>query len=186
MTPDPSFRTAMLATVPKLRAFAISLCRNRDQADDLVQETLLRAWENMASFTPGTSITAWMYTILRNYFFSECRRRRKPMDSIDDHVERIASRPTQVACAESQEVCEALEKLGSKQREALMLIGASGVSYEEAAKICGCPTGTVKSRVNRARAELARLLSIHGPEHFEEDHIVAAVIARGGREALTA
>jgi RNA polymerase sigma-70 factor (ECF subfamily) len=108
------------------------------------------------------------------------------MEALDDHVDRVASRPTQIAYAESQELFAALAKLGSKQREALILIGASGLSYDEAAKICGCPKGTVKSRVNRARSELAKLLSIERPKDFEEDHVIATVVTRSGREALRA
>jgi RNA polymerase sigma-70 factor (ECF subfamily) len=186
MTPEPPVRIAMLAAMPRLRAFAISLCRNGDQADDLVQDTLLRACANIMSFTPGTNMLAWLCTILKNHFYSECRRRRTPFEAIDDHADIVASKPAQISHAEYNELWAALAKLEPKQREALMMIGASGLSYDEAAKMCGCPTGTVKSRVNRARAELAQLLSIGGSEDFEEDRIVAAVIASGDRAAMRA
>src|SRR3982074_3721860 len=171
--------TAMLAAMPRLRAFAISLCRNGDHADDLVQDTLVRACANITSFTPGTNMLAWLCTIMKNHFFSECRRRRRPFEDIEDHADSVASKPDQVAHAEYHELWEALDKLEPKQREVLIMIGASGLSYDEAAKICGCPTGTIKSRVNRARTELAHLLSIEGPEDFEEDRVIAAVIASG-------
>jgi RNA polymerase sigma-70 factor (ECF subfamily) len=160
MIAEASSRDAMLAAIPKLRAFAISLCRNSDHAEDLVQEALLRACAKITSFEPGTNMLAWLFTILRNLFYSQCRRRRKHFESIDDNADSLGSKPTQVAQAEHHELCAALSKLPPERRRALILIGASGFSYHEAAKICGCPTGTMKSRVNRARAELAQLLSL--------------------------
>jgi RNA polymerase sigma-70 factor (ECF subfamily) len=186
MTLDPSVRTAMLAAMPKLRAFAISLCRNGDHAEDLVQDTLLRACANIMSFTPGTNMLAWQCTILKNHFLSQCRSRRGWSEEIDDHADSIASKPMQVIYAEYNELKAALAKLGPTQREVIVMIGAWGFSYDEAAKICGCPTGTIKSRVNRARAELAQLLSIEGPQDFEEDPIIAAAIAGGRRAAMRA
>jgi len=153
-TLEPTVGPAMLAAMPRLRAFAISLCRNGDHADDLVQDTLLRACANIMSFAPGTNMLAWLCTIMKNHFFSECRRRRKPFESIEDHADSVVSKPAQVAHAECNELWTALDKLEPRQREVLIMIGASGLSYDEAAKICGCPTGTIKSRVNRARAEL--------------------------------
>ena len=178
--------TAMLAAMPRLRAFAISLCRNGDQADDLVQDTLVRACANILSFTPGTNMLAWLCTIMKNHFFSLCRRRRRPFEPLDDHADSAASKPEQVAHAECSELWAALAKLEPGQRDVLVMIGASGLSYDEAAKACGCPTGTIKSRVNRARAELAQLLSINGPEDFEDDRIIAAVITGRDRVAMRA
>jgi RNA polymerase sigma-70 factor (ECF subfamily) len=186
MTLEPSVRDPMLAAIPKLRAFAISLCRNGDQAEDLVQGTLLRACAKIRSFEPGTNMSAWLFTILRNLFYSECRRRRRELESFDAHAESEASKPEQMAHAEYNELCAALAKLPPKQREAIILIGASGLSYDEAAKRCGCPPGTIKSRVNRARTELAQLLAIKGPEDFEEDPIISAVIADGDRAVMGA
>jgi RNA polymerase sigma-70 factor (ECF subfamily) len=183
MTLEPAIRDALLAAMPKLRAFAISLCRNSDQAEDLVQETLLRACAGIHSFKPGTNMHAWLFTILRNHFYSEWRRRRRTLEPIDDHAEAIASRPTQLAQAEYGELRAALAKLRPKQREALVLIGASGLSYEEVAKRCGCPMGTIKSRVNRARADLAQLLAIEGRGDFAEDPVISAAMAGSGRAA---
>ncbi len=180
MTLDPSVRTAMLAAMPKLRAFAISLCRNGDHAEDLVQDTLLRACANIMSFTPGTNMLAWLCTILKNHFLSQCRSRREWSEEIEDHTDSIASKPMQAIYAECNELKAALVKLGPTQREAVIMIGAWGFSYDEAAKICGCPTGTIKSRINRARAELARLLLIEGPQDFEEDSIIAAAQSPAG------
>lgn len=185
-TLEPTVGSALLAAMPRLRAFAISLCRNGDHADDLVQDTLLRACANIMSFTPGTNMLAWLCTIMKNHFFSECRRRRKPFESIEEHADSVVSKPAQVAHAECNELWTALDKLEPRQREVLIMIGASGLSYDEAAKMCGCPTGTIKSRVYRARAELAQLLSIEGPEDFEEDRVIAAVVAGGDRVAMRA
>src|SRR6476620_9728215 len=132
-TLEPTVGPAMLAAMPRLRAFAISLCRNGDHADDLVQDTLLRACANIMSFTPGTNMLAWLCTIMKNHFFSECRRRRRPFADIEDHADSVASKPDQVAHAEYHELWEALDKLEPKQREVLIMIGASGLSYDEAA-----------------------------------------------------
>jgi RNA polymerase sigma-70 factor (ECF subfamily) len=181
MTLEPDIRDAILAAIPKLRAFAISLCRNGDQAEDLVQETLLSACAGIQSFKPGTHMSAWLITILRNHFYSEWRRRRRRLESIDNHAVTMAAGPTQIAQVEYNEFCHALTQLRPEQREALVLIGASGHSYEEAAQICGCPIGTLKSRVHRARSDLAQLLAIEGREYFEEDQITSAVMAGSDR-----
>src|SRR5262249_44295456 len=183
MITEASSLDAMVAAIPSLRAFAISLSHNGDQAEDLVQESLLRGIANIKSFNPGTNMLAWLFTILRNEFYSECRRRRRRPESIDGNVDGLASKPTQVAQAGHHELCAALTRLPPEQRRALILIGASGLSYDQAAKMCGCPTGTMKSRVNRARAQLAQLLSIEGPEDFEEDPIISAVVVAGDRLA---
>jgi RNA polymerase sigma-70 factor (ECF subfamily) len=185
MTLEPPIRTAMLSAMPKLRAFAISLCRNGDQAEDLVQDTLLRACANIMSFTPGTNMLAWLCTILKNHFLSQCRRRCGRSEDINDHTDSVASKPMQIAHTECNELWEALAKLEPRQREVLIMVGASGLSYDEAAKICGCPMGTIKSRVNRARAQLAQLLSNESPQDFEEDRVIAAVIAGGERAAMS-
>jgi RNA polymerase sigma-70 factor, ECF subfamily len=169
MSLDPVVRDAMLAAIPRLRAFAISLCRNGDQADDLVQETLMRSCASVSSFSPGTNMSAWLFTILRNLFYSECRRRRRTFESLDDHLETLTEQPAQLARTEYLELRAALAKLCAKDREILVLVGASGFSYAEVAKICGCAVGTVKSRVHRGRARLAELLSIETSDGFETD-----------------
>jgi len=160
MALEPSFRDAMLEEVPKLRAFAMSLCRNSDQADNLVQETLLRACAGIGLFKPGTNMAAWLFTILRNAFYSECRWRRRIVESFDDHVETLVGGTSQADRADLGDLVVAMGKLRSEVREALILIAAAGFSYREAARICGCPEGTIKSRVNRGRARLAQLLRI--------------------------
>jgi RNA polymerase sigma-70 factor (ECF subfamily) len=151
----------MLAAVPRLRAFAMSLSGNMDRADDLVQETLTRALANFDSFQPGTNLTAWLFTILRNHFYSEYRKRRREVEDVDGkHSGSLKSQPEQFGHVEMEEFRTALDKLPDDQREALILVGASGFSYEEAAQICGCAVGTIKSRLSRGRAQLARLLDM--------------------------
>jgi RNA polymerase sigma-70 factor, ECF subfamily len=175
---DPSVREAVLAAVPNLRAFAISLSGNVDRADDLVQETLLRALANIDSFQRGTNMSAWLFTILRNLFRSEYRKRRREVEDADgSYAERLKSQPEQTGRVEFTEFRSALAQLPADQREALILVGASGFSYEEAAEICGCAVGTIKSRVNRARSRLAELLSIESMEDFGPDLATRAVLA---------
>src|SRR6202166_2596007 len=182
MTPNPSVSEAMLGAVPSLRAFAISLSGNVDRADDLVQETLLRAWANLNSFEPGTNMSAWLFTILRNLFRSEYRKRRREVaDSEGTYAETLKTQPEQTSRVEFEEFRTALAKLPSDQREALILVGASGFSYEDAASICGCAVGTIKSRVNRARTRLADLLAIDSVDDFGPDRPTRAVLAGGGR-----
>jgi len=155
---DP--RPDLLAAIPKLRAFAISLCGRTARADDLVQETLLRAWANLGSFEPGSNLVAWLYTILRNEFYSEFRKlKREVADPDGEHAARLTTQPTQEGHMEFLDFRGAMRKLAPGHREALILVGASGLSYEEAAQVCGCAVGTMKSRVNRARARLTELLS---------------------------
>jgi RNA polymerase sigma-70 factor (ECF subfamily) len=179
---DPSMRDAVLAAVPSLRAFAISLSGNVDRADDLVQETLLRALVNIDSFEPGTNLSAWLFTILRNLFRSEYRKRRREVEDGDGtYAESLKSQPEQEARVEFREFRTALAKLPPDQREALILVGASGFSYEEAAGICGCAVGTIKSRVNRARTRLAELMSIESLDDFGPDRATRAVLSRSDR-----
>jgi RNA polymerase sigma-70 factor, ECF subfamily len=180
MSLNPSVRDAMLSAVPSLRAFAISLCGNVDRADDLVQETLLRAWANIHSFEPGTNMSAWLFTILRNLFRSEYRKRRREVpDGDGSYAETMKTQPEQSSRVEFEEFRVALNKLPTDQREALVLVGASGFSYEEAAEICGCAVGTIKSRVNRARTRLAELMAIESADDFGPDRELRAVLTGG-------
>jgi RNA polymerase sigma-70 factor (ECF subfamily) len=157
---SPALRADLIAAIPRLRAFAVSLCGRSDRADDLVQETLVKAWANLASFQQGTNLIAWLYTILRNEFYTEFRKRRHEVrDEEGVFAARLTSAPAQEGHIEFQDFRSALACLADDQREALILIGASGLSYEDAAQICGCAVGTMKSRVHRARARLADLLS---------------------------
>jgi len=176
---DDSRREMILAAVPRLRAFAISLTGNVDRADDLVQETLLRAWTHFDSFQTGTNLTAWLFTILRNLFRSEYRKRRREVEDADGiYSQRLSSVPEQFGKIELGEFRTALAKLPADQREALVLVGAAGLSYEETAQICECAVGTIKSRVNRARTRLAEMLLIDGAQDFGPDAETAAVLSR--------
>jgi RNA polymerase sigma-70 factor (ECF subfamily) len=160
-TLQPSVRDVMLAAVPGLRAFAISLSGNVDRADDLVQGTLMRAIANVNSFQPGTNMQAWLFTILRNLFLSEYRKRRREVEDADgSYLESLTSAPAQHGYMEFRDLFAALAELPLVQREALLLVGAAGFSYDEAAAICGTAAGTIKSRTNRARTTLAKELGI--------------------------
>jgi RNA polymerase sigma-70 factor (ECF subfamily) len=175
-------REVMLAAIPGLRAFAISLCGNVDRADDLVQETLIRALAHINSFEPGTNMSAWLITILRNLYRSEYRKRRREVEDADGkYAENLRSLPQQEGQVEMTEFLAALAKLPHDQREALVLIGALGFSHEEVANICGCAIGTIKSRVNRARNQLAEVLSIESPEDFGPDQTVRSVLTGSKR-----
>jgi len=146
-----------------------------------VQETLLRALAHIDSFEPGTNMPAWLFTILRNLFRSEYRKRRREVEDAEGrYAETLKSHPEQTGRVEFEEFRAALEKLPQDQREALILVGASGFSYEDAATICGCAVGTIKSRVNRARSKLAALLYVDGAEDFGPDETVRAVIGGNG------
>jgi RNA polymerase sigma-70 factor, ECF subfamily len=155
-----SLKTDLIAAIPSLRAFAVSICGNSDRADDLVQETLVKAWGSLDSFSEGTNLTAWLFTILRNIYYSEFRKRRREAPDPDGAIAaRLVSPESQNAHMDFLDFREALQKLPLDQREALILVAASGMSYEEAAEICGCAPGTMKSRVNRARNRLAELMA---------------------------
>jgi RNA polymerase sigma-70 factor, ECF subfamily len=177
MSIDNATRDSILAAVPNLRAFGISLTGNVDRADDLVQETILRALKNIDSFEPGTNMSAWLFTILRNLFRSEYRKRKREVeDATGMYAESLKSQPEQATRLEFEELRVALDKLPDDQREAVILVGASGFSYEEAAAICGCAVGTIKSRVNRARNRLAELMSIDDLDDFGPDRETRAVM----------
>jgi RNA polymerase sigma-70 factor (ECF subfamily) len=153
-------RQQLVEMIPNLRAFARSLCGNASRADDLVQETLLKAWANRESFEAGTNLRAWLFTILRNAFYSQMRKASREIEDVDDrHALKTQAPPTQEDPLHLDDFRRALHVLPPEQREALILIGASDFSYEEAAVVCGCAVGTVKSRVARARVRLAKLLS---------------------------
>jgi RNA polymerase sigma-70 factor (ECF subfamily) len=161
---DSQFKAELLDLIPFMRAFARSLCGNQETADDLAQETLVKAWQARSTFSPGTNLKAWLFTILRNQFYSDRRRawRQAPWDQ--DAAERIpGSNSEQTWAAELSDTARALTVLSDEQREALILVGAGGFSYEDAAAICKCAVGTVKSRVARARKTLLAILDGEEP-----------------------
>ena len=157
------WRAEVTALAPALRAFAWSLCHNSADADDLVQETLIKAWTHRDRFEPGTNLRAWLFTILRNtYYTSVVRRRREVADEDGKHAARLTSAATQEWSLAVHALRSAMAELPDEHREALILVGAAGLTYEEAAEICGCALGTIKSRVNRARTRLLRLMNADG------------------------
>lgn len=182
---DPStFRKDLLAVVPNLRAFAMSLIGSADRADDLVQETLMKAWAKQSSFEAGTNLKAWLFTILRNEFYTQMRKKgREVSDSDGMHAAKLAGHPEQHGHLDLQDFRKALELLPSDQKEAIILVGGSGFSYEEAAEICNCAIGTIKSRVSRARTRLAELMNVEDESDFGPDHITRQVLT-GGTKTL--
>src|SRR5689334_9392190 len=174
MNSHPAARAAMLSTIPDLRAFAVSLCGSRDQGDDLVQETLLRAWSHLADFEEGTNMAAWLFTILRHHFINECRQRRRWVEDVDGQfAEKVTTVPEQEGWAISTDLQYALSRLPVHQRDAVILVGAAGMTLEQAASICGCEIGTIKSRVHRGRARLAELMA-DDVEGLDEDEAAGA------------
>ena len=172
----PSFKRELLATLPSLRAFAVSLSGRHDKADDLVQDTVMKAWAKQESFELGTNIKAWLFTILHNEFYSQMRKRgREVQDTDGAFTERMAVHPSQYGIVDLNDFRKALDRLPHDQREAVVLIGASGFSYEEAAEICHCAVGTMKSRVSRARTKLQELLQVSGEGDYGPDAVSAQV-----------
>jgi RNA polymerase sigma-70 factor (ECF subfamily) len=185
MTPDqPDTQAALLKAIPHLRAFAISLTGSLDRADDLVQEAILRGLTHLDQFEPGTSMQAWLFTILRNQFHTAHRKRRREVDDPEGIMAgRLATLPEQEGHLDLADLQVALIKLPVHQREVLLLIGAEGVSYEETARIVGANIGTVKSRMNRARARLAELLYIKDEDDLGSDQVIRAALAdRSGHQ----
>lgn len=163
---DKDFRDLLVAIIPSLRAFARGLCGNRDLADDMVQDAMTRAWAARESFAPGSNFRAWIFMILRNHYYTTLRKNARVASWDPELAERVlVAGPTQYDRLNVQDVQAALLKLPAEQREVLLLIGANGVSYEEAADIMGCAVGTIKSRLARGRVALAAL--IDGPP-FED------------------
>jgi RNA polymerase sigma-70 factor (ECF subfamily) len=157
------WRCEVIALIPALRAFAWSLSRNGSDADDLVQDTLIKAWTNRDKFEPGTNLRAWLFTILRNtYYTAAIRRRRETADPEGRYAAAVPTQASQEWSMALKALQAALHELPDEHREALVLVGAAGLTYEEAAEICGCAVGTIKSRVNRARTRLLKLLDPDG------------------------
>lgn len=182
MTVSQEFRDGLLKTIPALRGFAFSLVGRADRADDLVQQTLTKAWAGHASFQPGTNLKAWLFTILRNEFYSDVRRKRREVEDADGtYSQGLAVHPSQHGHLDLADMRAALEELPPDQREALLLVAASGFAYEEAAEICGVAVGTIKSRINRARSRLAERLGVNGQPDIGPDATAEAVLSRAAR-----
>ena len=176
----------MLALQPNLRAFAMSLSGSADKADDLVQETMLRAITRIDSFQPGTNLGAWLTTILRNCFLSDLRKHRNEVEDADGaYAYALRSAPEQEGSLEFKELRVALGEIPLQQREALLLVGAAGLSYEDTATICRASIGTIKSRINRARSRLAALLSIDDVHEIGSDSQTRAILGGNRGSAST-
>jgi RNA polymerase sigma-70 factor (ECF subfamily) len=172
---NDSFRSELIDAIRPLRAFSRTLIRDEVRAEDLVQETLVKAWEKQNSFQPGTNIRAWLFTILRNTYYSELRKRKREVEDVDGKMTaELSVKAPQDGFMAVRDLRGALEALNAEQREALILVGASGFSYEEAGEICGVAAGTVKSRVSRARQRLADLLGERAVAAEDEEVSAAA------------
>jgi RNA polymerase sigma-70 factor (ECF subfamily) len=172
-----NWRDDVVALIPALRAFAWSLSHNSADADDLVQDTLIKAWTHRAKFEPGTNLRAWLFTILRNtYYTAVVRRRREVSDESGKHAASLSAPPTQDWSVAMRSLQAALQRLPDEHREALILVGAVGLTYEEASEICGCALGTIKSRVNRARSRLLKIMDAeNATDAFAAETLIAAV-----------
>jgi RNA polymerase sigma-70 factor (ECF subfamily) len=167
---DYDVQALLVGTVPNLRAFAISLCGDPTRSDDLVQDTLVKAWTNLASFEKGTNLKAWLLTILRNTYFSHLRKHRREVEDANGaHAERMSVLPGQQVHMDVVDFKKAFGSLNNDQKEILLLVGAEGFSYKEAAEITGTAIGTAKSRVNRARAALTKSLGLRAEENFNSN-----------------
>lgn len=162
------FRVQLIDGLRGLRAFARTFHRDPARADDLVQETMLKAWSKRGQFQEGTNMRAWLFTILRNVYISELRKKKREVEDADgSYAATLAEKPAQDGHMAMLDMRDALAELAVDQREALILVGASGFTYEEAAEVIGVAPGTVKSRVSRARSRLEELLGkpedVYGP-----------------------
>lgn len=178
--PDP--KDELVTHLPALRAFAMSLTRNSATADDMMQDTVLKAWTNMDKFKPGTNMRAWLFTILRNNFYTSRRKLNREVADVDNAFsDTLSVKPDHDGRLQMLDFRQAFEQLPDEQREALILVGASGFSYDEAGEMCGVATGTIKSRVNRARIKLAELLKLEDNEALElTDNATLAVVGSPG------
>jgi RNA polymerase sigma-70 factor (ECF subfamily) len=174
---DRAFVDALMGSLSSLRAFAISLTRDVNRAEDLVQETVLKAISKQEKFEAGTNLQAWLFTILRNLYFSAHRKTQREVEDADgSYAATMISVPDQEDKIIVQDLYGALAKLPQEQREAILLVGAEGMSYEETADALGVKVGTIKSRVNRARGRLARLLAVEQEEDIGPDGLTMAAM----------
>lgn len=176
---DP--RDELVTHLGVLRAFALSLCRNPTLADDLVQETVMKAWKSIEKFEVGTNMRAWLFTILRNTYYTTYTKARREVSDVDGILSgKLAVKPEHDGKLAFSDFQKAFEQLPDDQREALTLVGASGFAYHEAAEMCGVATGTIKSRVNRARQRLTELLDLSPDDSLElTDSGTMAVVDAG-------
>lgn len=165
-TRDP--KEELVEHLPAMRAFAMSLTRNNAAADDLVQDAIVKAWSNFDKFKPGTNLRAWLFTILRNTYYSLYRKRKREVEDPDGIMAgKLSEKPAHDGHLAMADFRTAFAQLTDEQREVLILVGAEGFSYEDAAEMCGCAIGTIKSRTNRARTRLAELMHLDDDDDLE-------------------
>ncbi len=165
-SPDP--KEELVSHLPAMRAFAINLTRNPATADDMVQDAVEKAWTNFDKFEAGTNMRAWLFTILRNTFYSSQRKANREVADVDGvHTEALAEKPLHDGRLQMNDFRSAFSQLSDEHREVLLLVGASGFSYEEAAKMCDVAVGTIKSRTGRARQRLAELMDLDEEDRLE-------------------
>jgi RNA polymerase sigma-70 factor, ECF subfamily len=170
-------RDQLTAVLPHLRAFALHLTHDPGRSDDLVQSTVLRAWANLDHFQDGTNLEAWLFTILRNCFYSEHRKHRWEVEDPDGgFARRLMVQPDQESKLMLDDLHEALTHLTLEQRKALLLVVEQGETYEDAAALCGVAVGTLKSRVNRARTQLAEMLQMENRHDLGPDRLMQAAL----------
>lgn len=178
MSGDP--RDEIVEHLPSMRAFARSLTRNTATADDLVQDTVVKAWSNIDKFEAGTNMRAWLFTILRNSYYSLHRKRAREVADVDGVMAgQLSEKPAHDGRLVMQDFAAAFAELPDEQREALLLVGASGFSYEEAAEMCDCAVGTIKSRTNRGRKRLAELMGLEEDEPLEMTDAATMAVVSG-------
>jgi len=170
-------RDEILTHLPAMRAFARSLTQNPATADDIVQDAVIKAWTNFDKFEKGSNLRAWLFTILRNTFFSLRRKLKHEVEDVDNIVaSTLSTKPEHDGRLAINDLMKALRLLSIEQREAIVLIGALGFAYEEAAELCDVPVGTIKSRANRAREQLANLMengfvpAVNGADQSRSGH----------------
>ncbi len=168
MTQSKDPKDELIEHLPAMRAFALSLARNPATADDLVQDTVVKAWSNLDKFQDGTNLRAWLFTILRNTYYSMHRKRKREVEDPEGAMtEGLSEKPHHDGRLALNDFRDAFAQLPTEQREALVLVGAEGFSYEDAAEMCGCAIGTIKSRTNRARKRLAELMHLDDEDDLE-------------------
>lgn len=180
MTQHSDPREELVEHLPAMRAFAMSLTRNSATADDLVQDTVVKAWSNLDKFQPGTNLRAWLFTILRNTFYSLHRKRSREVEDPEGIMaDSLSEKPHHDGRLAMTDFREAFAQLTAEQREALILVGAEGFSYEDAAEMCNCAVGTIKSRTNRARKRLAELMQLDDEEDLELTDAATMAVVTG-------
>lgn len=181
------FKSELVALMPRLRGYAMALTGSATEADDLVQDTLVRAWRFRDSFQQGSNLKAWVCKILRNTFYTGAVARKHTVQDVEGKfAARLACDPDQEWRLQYSQLLEALGELTQEARDSLLMVVAAGLSYEEAAELAGCPVGTMKSRVNRAREHLAELVEVDFPKARRRLEKSGRVEASGGREPAIA